>query len=89
MSEQFSQLIESVRQCRICAQSLPLGPRPVLQAHPQAKILIAGQSLLDFCYGNDQKHTGPHDDHVALCNFFELQYECEGDQYQARERVEY
>ena len=44
MSEQFSQLINSVRQCRICAESLPLGPRPVLQAHPQAKILIAGQA---------------------------------------------
>ena len=44
MSEQFSQLIDSVRQCRICAESLPLGPRPVLQAHPQAKILIAGQA---------------------------------------------
>ena len=44
MSEQFSQLIESVRQCRICEKSLPLGPRPVLQVHPQAKILIAGQA---------------------------------------------
>ena len=44
MSEQFSQLIESVRQCRICEKSLPLGPRPVLQIHRQAKILIAGQA---------------------------------------------
>jgi uracil-DNA glycosylase len=44
LSDQFSQFIDSVRQCRICAQSLPLGPRPVLQAHPQAKILIAGQA---------------------------------------------
>ena len=44
MSEQFSQLIESVRQCRICEYSLPLGPRPVLQIHPGAKILIAGQA---------------------------------------------
>ena len=44
MTEQFSQLIDSVRQCRICAESLPLGPHPVLQVHPQAKILIAGQA---------------------------------------------
>jgi len=44
MSEPFSQLIESVRQCRICEKSLPLGPRPVLQVHPRAKILIAGQA---------------------------------------------
>ena len=44
MSEEFSLLIESVRQCRICEKSLPLGPRPVLQVHPRAKILIAGQA---------------------------------------------
>ncbi len=44
MSEPFSQLLESVRQCRICEKSLPLGPRPVLQVHPQARILIAGQA---------------------------------------------
>lgn len=44
MSEQFSKLVESVRQCRICEESLPLGPRPVLQVHPHAKILIAGQA---------------------------------------------
>jgi uracil-DNA glycosylase len=44
MSEQFTQLIQSVRECRICEESLPLGPRPVLQVHPQARILIAGQA---------------------------------------------
>ena len=44
MSDQFARLIQSVRQCRICEESLPLGPRPVLQVHPQAKILIAGQA---------------------------------------------
>ena len=44
MSEQFSQLIQSVRQCRICEESLPLGPRPVIQVNPKAKILIAGQA---------------------------------------------
>lgn len=44
MSDQFTQLTQSVRQCRICEDSLPLGPRPVLQVHQQAKILIAGQA---------------------------------------------
>ena len=44
MSRQFSQLLESVRECRLCEKSLPLGPRPVLQIDPQAKILIAGQA---------------------------------------------
>ncbi len=44
MSRQFSQLLESVRECRLCEKSLPLGPRPVLQVDPRAKILIAGQA---------------------------------------------
>ena len=40
----FIQLIESVRRCRLCEASLPLGPRPVLQINPRARILIAGQA---------------------------------------------
>lgn len=40
----FSSLLEEVRECTICATELPLGPRPVLQIHPKAKILIAGQA---------------------------------------------
>ena len=44
MSRQFSQLLESVRECRLCEKSLPLGARPVLQIDPRAKILIAGQA---------------------------------------------
>jgi uracil-DNA glycosylase len=37
-------LLQDVRACTLCADHLPLGPRPVLQAHPDAKILIAGQA---------------------------------------------
>ena len=40
----FPALLESVRKCRLCEEFLPLGPRPVLQIHPQARILIAGQA---------------------------------------------
>lgn len=40
----FSNLLDSIKQCRICESSLPHGPRPVLQAHLDAKILIAGQA---------------------------------------------
>ena len=40
----FSSLLIEVRACTICAAHLPLGPRPVLQLHPKAKILIAGQA---------------------------------------------
>ena len=44
MSQEFSQLLESVRKSRLCETSLPLGPRPVLQIDARAKILIAGQA---------------------------------------------
>ncbi len=41
---QFAELLESVKGCQICAEFLPLGPRPVVQLDPQATILIAGQA---------------------------------------------
>ena len=40
----FSSLLADVRACMICKDHLPLGPRPVLQMHPKARILIAGQA---------------------------------------------
>ncbi|MBT4098112.1 MAG: uracil-DNA glycosylase family protein [Gemmatimonadetes bacterium] len=40
----FTSLLADVRACTICKDDLPLGPRPVVQLHPQAKILIAGQA---------------------------------------------
>lgn len=40
----FSQLLAEVRACTICAEHLSHGARPVVQVHPQARILIAGQA---------------------------------------------
>ncbi|WFB37537.1 uracil-DNA glycosylase family protein [Kiritimatiellota bacterium B12222] len=40
----FTSLLAEVRDCKRCEAVLPLGPRPVLQIHPDAKILIAGQA---------------------------------------------
>ncbi|MEZ4713180.1 MAG: uracil-DNA glycosylase family protein [Caldilineaceae bacterium] len=40
----FEQLLSDVRGCTLCAAHLPQGPRPVVQAHPNARILIAGQA---------------------------------------------
>ena len=40
----FKLLLEEILSCQICAASLPQGARPVLQAHPRARILIAGQA---------------------------------------------
>jgi uracil-DNA glycosylase len=37
-------LLTDVRACTLCATQLPLGPRPVLQAHASARILVAGQA---------------------------------------------
>ena len=40
----FTSLLTEIRACTICEAHLPLGPRPVLQLHPKARILIAGQA---------------------------------------------
>lgn len=40
----FATLLAEVRGCTICALHLPHGVRPVLQIHPQARVLIAGQA---------------------------------------------
>ncbi len=40
----FAALLERVRACRVCAEHLPLGPRPVLRASPTSRLLIIGQA---------------------------------------------
>ena len=40
----LAQLLEEVRQCRICAAHLPHGCRPTLRAHENARLLIIGQA---------------------------------------------
>lgn len=42
--QKFDQLLARVRACRLCEAHLPLGPRPVVRASPQARILVAGQA---------------------------------------------
>jgi uracil-DNA glycosylase len=37
-------LENDIRNCTICAEYLPLGPKPILQIHPQAKIAIISQA---------------------------------------------
>ena len=43
-TSRFDDLLHRVRACSVCAEHLPHGPRPVLQAHPSARLLIAGQA---------------------------------------------
>lgn len=44
MATTLESLLAEVRACRACADALPLGPRPVLQISPTARILIASQA---------------------------------------------
>ena len=40
----LASLLTEVRTCTLCAKHLPLGPRPIVQVHSSARILIAGQA---------------------------------------------
>lgn len=40
----FSVLLSEVRACTLCSAHLPHGARPVVQIHPGARVLIAGQA---------------------------------------------
>lgn len=42
--EPVSRLLERVRSCTICTPHLPLGPRPLVQFSPSARILVVGQA---------------------------------------------
>ncbi|HUH28258.1 uracil-DNA glycosylase family protein [Gelidibacter sp.] len=37
-------LLHNIRNCSLCKAHLPLGPRPVVTAHPNSKIVIVGQA---------------------------------------------
>ncbi|WP_080593243.1 uracil-DNA glycosylase family protein [Pseudomonas fluorescens] len=37
-------LLKDIRKCTLCAEHLPLGPRPVVQASESSRILIVGQA---------------------------------------------
>ncbi|MGV7227277.1 MAG: uracil-DNA glycosylase family protein [Nitrospirales bacterium] len=58
MKRSFSRLLQDVRACDLCGPMLQLGPRPILQVNPMARILIAGQAP-----GSKVHQTGvPFDD---------------------------
>jgi uracil-DNA glycosylase len=42
--KRFESLVKEVRACRICEAHLPAGPRPIIQIHANARLLIAGQA---------------------------------------------
>ncbi len=44
MSNDIESLIKEIKNCTFCAQYLPLGPNPVVEAHQNSRILIIGQA---------------------------------------------
>ena len=42
--DRLAGLLEEVRTCRICADALPFGPRPVIRAQTSSRLLIIGQA---------------------------------------------
>jgi len=43
-SNTFQQLHREVLACTLCREQLPFDPKPILQIHPDARILVAGQA---------------------------------------------
>lgn len=44
MQESLDKLCKEARSCKLCINKLPLGAKPIFQAHTQSKILIVGQA---------------------------------------------
>lgn len=44
MVQDLDRLLKDIRACRLCEEHLPLGPRPVVSVHEDARILIIGQA---------------------------------------------
>ena len=40
----MKEFLQTIHNCEICSAHLPLGPRPIVVAHPEAKIVIIGQA---------------------------------------------
>ena len=40
----MQQLLSEIRNCEVCKAHLALGPRPIVSAHPDSKIIIIGQA---------------------------------------------
>lgn len=37
-------ILKEARACTVCAEHLPLGPRPIVRAHKEARVLVVGQA---------------------------------------------
>jgi uracil-DNA glycosylase len=44
MEKTLEPLLKEIRACRLCEKHLPLGPKPIVNLHSKARILIVGQA---------------------------------------------
>jgi len=64
MSDTFADLIHNIHACTLCAEHLPLSPRPIFQAHPDARILIVGQAPGIRAHDSNQPFNDPSGDRL-------------------------
>jgi uracil-DNA glycosylase len=62
----YTRLLKDIRGCTLCAAHLPLGPRPVLQADPAARILIVGQAPGRKVHETGMPFNDPSGDRLRL-----------------------
>lgn len=66
MSEALERLHAEVRQCQLCAEHLPLGPRPVLRPSATAPILLIGQAPGTRVHASGLPWDDPSGDRLRL-----------------------
>jgi len=64
MSETFEAVAEQARACRICAETLPHEPRPVLRGSSAARIQIIGQAPGTRVHASGTPFTDPSGDRL-------------------------
>jgi len=63
-AEDFDALVAQVRACRVCEAVLPLGPRPIFQMAPTARILIASQAPGSKAHASGVPFSDPSGDRL-------------------------
>lgn len=57
-------LLADIRACRVCADAMPHEPRPVIQAHRDARILLVGQAPGTRVHASGKPFTDPSGDRL-------------------------
>ncbi len=57
-------LLAEIRACRVCAESMPHEPRPVIRASSEARIAIVGQAPGTRVYASGKPFTDPSGDRL-------------------------